>query len=70
MKTTIDINDELMQKLLKYTGLKTKKAVVDLALRKLLMLQHQAETLEKLKGIAPDWEGDIRAMRENREYHL
>ncbi len=61
MRTNIEINDELMKETLKITGLKTKREVVDEALRTLLRLKKQ-EGLRKLRGKV-QWEGDLEAMR-------
>lgn len=61
MRTNIEIDDKLMKDTLKVTGLKTKKEVVDLALKELLRLRRQAD-LKKLKGKF-HWEGDLEDMR-------
>ena len=63
MRTNIDIDDTLMSDTLKATGLKTKREVVDLALRTLLQLQKQAE-IRKYRGKLA-WEGDLDEMRTN-----
>jgi Arc/MetJ family transcription regulator len=65
MRTNIDIDDELMRKVLAVTGLKTKKAAVDEALRLLLRLREQ-EKLKDLFGLVPDWEGDLDQLRRDR----
>ncbi len=49
MRTNIDINDELMQNALASTGSKTKKEVVETALKLLIQTRRQAGIL-KLKG--------------------
>ena len=67
MRTNIDIDNDLMQKAKILTGLKTKKAVVEAGLKKLIMLGEQAEIIKQLTGAVPDWEGDIRAMRKDRD---
>lgn len=64
MRTTVVIDDELMTAALKSTGLKTKKAVIDLALRTLVQLKSQ-ERVRVLRGQLR-WEGDLDAMRESR----
>jgi Arc/MetJ family transcription regulator len=61
MRTNIDIDDELMEKAMKATGQTTKKATVEAALRKAVMLSVQKEALEELWGIG--WEGDLDEMR-------
>jgi Arc/MetJ family transcription regulator len=66
MRTNIDIDDSLLKEALAVTGLKTKKAVVDEGLRRIVRGRRQLEALEALRGLG--WEGqDIRSLRRNRE---
>ncbi|HEX8400942.1 MAG TPA: type II toxin-antitoxin system VapB family antitoxin [Allosphingosinicella sp.] len=60
MRTNIDIDSETMTELLKRTGLKTKREIVDVALKRLLKIERQKDILE-LRGIG--WEGDLEKMR-------
>ena len=60
MRTNIDIDDAAVAELLRRTGLRTKREVVDLALKKLLKLERQKDILQ-LKGIG--WEGDLDKLR-------
>ena len=64
MRTNIVIDDELMERALRATGLKTKRAVVDTALRLLVRLEHQ-EQIRAARGRLP-WEGDLAAGRTDR----
>ena len=57
----MEIDDRLMKYTLKVTGLKTKREVVDLALKELLRLRRQSD-FRKLRGKI-DWQGDLEAMR-------
>lgn len=61
MRTTIVIDDRLMEEALRVTGLKTRQQVVKAALRTLLRVNEQ-ERLRKLRGKI-DWRGDLDAMR-------
>ncbi|MEQ1605742.1 MAG: type II toxin-antitoxin system VapB family antitoxin [Pyrinomonadaceae bacterium] len=61
MRTNIEIDDKLMRDTLKITGLKTKREVVELALKELLRLGRQTD-LRKLRGKF-HWEGDLEEMR-------
>lgn len=61
MRTNIDIDEELLHQVMEGSGLKTKKAVIDKALKTLLRLQNQRRALEEMKGIG--WEGDLEKMR-------
>ena len=63
MRTNIVIDDGLMRDALRVTRLKTKREVVDYALRMLLRLNRQAE-IRKFRGKLK-WEGDLQAMRSN-----
>jgi len=64
MRTNIEIDDKLMKDTLKATGLKTKREVVELALKELLRLEKQSG-FRKLRGKI-DWQGDLEEMRLDR----
>jgi Arc/MetJ family transcription regulator len=61
MRTTIVIDDKLMRETLRATGLKTKRQVVEEALRTLLRLRKQ-ERIRRLRGKL-DWRGDLNVVR-------
>ena len=65
MRTNVEINDGLLKEAQKLTGLKTKRAVVDAALRMLVRVQHQQDIL-KLAGKVDFWDEVIRDRDENR----
>jgi Arc/MetJ family transcription regulator len=64
MRTNVVIDDELMAAALESTGLETKRAVIDLALRTLVRLKAQ-EQVRLYRGKLR-WEGDLDVMREER----
>jgi Arc/MetJ family transcription regulator len=64
MRTNIIIDDELMQKAMAASGLRTKRAVVEAGLHLLIDIQGQAE-IRKLRGKVK-WEGNLREMRMGR----
>jgi Arc/MetJ family transcription regulator len=64
MRTNIVIDNRLMQRAMKATGLSTKKAVVEEGLRLLIKVKGQ-EGIRRLRGKI-EWEGDLGAMREGR----
>jgi Arc/MetJ family transcription regulator len=64
MRTNVVIDDELMAAALASTGLKTKKAVIEEALRTLVRLKAQ-ERVRSLRG-ALEWEGELSVLREGR----
>ena len=64
MRTNIVIDDKLMKKALKISGLQTKKAVVEEALNLLIHIKNQ-KTLLDLRGKLK-WEGDLNQMRTDR----
>ena len=64
MRTNIVIDDKLMKKALKISGLQTKKAVVEEALKLLINIKNQ-KALNKLRGKLT-WEGDLNRMRTDR----
>ncbi|PIQ63927.1 MAG: DUF2191 domain-containing protein [Bacteroidetes bacterium CG12_big_fil_rev_8_21_14_0_65_60_17] len=61
MRTNIVIDDTLMQKALKITGLKTKREAVELGLKTLIRLGEQAK-IKSLRGQV-EWEGDLDRLR-------
>ena len=61
MRTNIDIDDSLLAEAVKRSGLRTKREVVDFALRRYVKLERQREALEGLRGLG--WDGDLDAMR-------
>jgi Arc/MetJ family transcription regulator len=60
MRTNIVIDDSLIGEAMAASGIKTKRGVVEEALRRMVMLKRQEE-IRKLRGIG--WEGDLDAMR-------
>lgn len=64
MRTNIVIDDTLLAEALSCTGLSTKKAVIEEALRTLVRLKSQ-EQIRSLRGQLR-WEGDLHALRESR----
>ena len=61
MRTNIVLDEALIEKAQELTGIKTKRAIVDEALRMLIRLHEQAE-VRQLRGQLR-WEGDINAAR-------
>jgi Arc/MetJ family transcription regulator len=57
MRTNVIIDDELMSEAMKHSGLKTKRAVIEEALRLLVRLRSQ-EQVRSLRGKLR-WEGDL-----------
>ena len=64
MRTNIEIEDELIQKALSLTGLKTKRAAVEAALRMLIRVKEQEEILNLAGKV--HWEGDLDESRQGR----
>jgi Arc/MetJ family transcription regulator len=65
-RTNIVMDEELVEAALKATGIKTRKALVDFALRDLLRRESQKRIIE-LKGRI-HWEGDLESMRQRRKF--
>jgi Arc/MetJ family transcription regulator len=57
MRTNIIIEDELMEKALKATGLRTKRAVVEAGLRLLIQVKAQSG-VRRLRGMV-NWHGNL-----------
>ena len=64
MRTNIEIDDELMKEAQRLSGLKTKRAVIDAALRMFVRVKRQTDILS-LPGKVR-WEGNLDEMREGR----
>ena len=64
MRTNVIIDDELMSEAMKHSGLKTKRAVIEEALRILVRLRSQGQ-VRSLRGKLR-WEGDLDEMRKGR----
>jgi Arc/MetJ family transcription regulator len=63
-RTNIVMDEKLIKEGMKATGIKTRRALVDYALRDLLRRESQKRILE-LKGKV-HWEGDLSSMRKGR----
>jgi Arc/MetJ family transcription regulator len=61
VRTNIVLDDELVAEAMRRTGIKTKRRVVEEALRTLIQLKRQEEILA-LRGKL-HWEGDLDQMR-------
>ena len=61
MRTNIEIDDELMAAAMRVSGLPTKKAIVEEALKRLVDDHHVREAIENMRGLG--WEGDLDEMR-------
>lgn len=61
MRTNIEIDDALMREARELTGVKTKREMVDLALRELVARHRRLGVLE-LRGRI-HWEGDLETSR-------
>jgi len=64
MRTNIVLDENLVSRARKLTGLKTKRAIVDEALHVLIRL-HEQKSVRNLRGKLK-WEGDLDEMREGR----
>jgi Arc/MetJ family transcription regulator len=63
-RTNIDIDDKLIRKARRLTGLKTKRAAVQSALELLVRTERRKRILAYFaSGI---WKGDLKTMRRNR----
>lgn len=63
-RTVVDIEDSVLKKAQKLTGIRKKVDVVNFALKKLVE-QKEMEKILDLKGKI-QWEGDLEKMREDR----
>ena len=66
MRTNIVINDKLVEEGLNITKLKTKKELVNFALKELIRRKKMYEILDL--GGKVKWEGNLEEMRKAREW--
>jgi Arc/MetJ family transcription regulator len=64
MRTNIVLNEELVAEAQRLTGLRTKRGLIDHALRELVRRRQQRRLLE-LRGRVK-WEGNLNKMRQGR----
>ncbi|HEY0711673.1 MAG TPA: type II toxin-antitoxin system VapB family antitoxin [Polyangia bacterium] len=62
MRTNIELDDELIERAMKVYQVPTKRAIVELALQRLV---ESMARKEKLAMEGTGWEGDLGAMRED-----
>lgn len=64
MRTNIVIDDDLMNQVMKATGIRTKREAVEMGLKALLKLKRQ-ENIRDFRGKL-DWQGDLDDMRTDK----
>ena len=64
MRTNIVLDDKLVTRAQKLSGIKTKREVVHEALKLLILLLEQAE-VRSMRGKLP-WDGDLNGQRQSR----
>jgi Arc/MetJ family transcription regulator len=64
-RTNIVLDEKLVAKARKLTGIKTQRALIDHALREIVRREEMKRLLE-LEGTI-EWEGDLSEMRRGRE---
>ena len=64
MRTNIELDDALIERARKLTGIRTKREVVHEALRTLIQLREQGQ-IRDLRGKL-NWEGDLDSLRKGR----
>lgn len=66
MRTNIVIDDKLMREAIRESGLKTKRATIEDALRVYVQIKKQAH-IRRLRGKI-QWQGNLQDMRTGRVY--
>ena len=64
MRTNIVLDDKLVERAQKLTGIKTKREVIHEALRTLILLREQG-SVRRVRGKLK-WEGDLNEQRSSR----
>jgi Arc/MetJ family transcription regulator len=62
-RTNVDVDDRLVAEAMRRYGLPTKRAAIDLALRRLVVDPMTVDEALSLEGAG--WEGDLDGMRES-----
>jgi Arc/MetJ family transcription regulator len=65
MRTNIDIDDDLLDEAMAATGLTTKRATVEAALRQVVDQKRRREAIRSTAGIG--WDGDLEANRRDND---
>lgn len=68
VRTNIILDDRLVAQGMKLTGLRTRRALVDYALRELIRRKQQRRIMA-LRGQV-EWEGNLEEMRKGRGFSL
>jgi Arc/MetJ family transcription regulator len=63
-RTNVVLDDAIIENCMKITGIKTKKSVIDFALRELIRKDKQKKILQLQGNI--NWDGDLQQMRQAR----
>ena len=66
MRTNIDIDDSILEEAMAATGLPTKRATVEAALRQLVTAHRRREAIRAMQGIG--WDGDLDDMRRDKPH--
>ena len=66
MRTNIELDDKLLSEAMAATGLSTKRATVEEALRDLVQRHRQKIAIKNLAGIG--WEGELDVLRQGRSF--
>ncbi len=64
MRTNVVLDDSLIERARRLTGIRTKREVIHEALRTLVLL-HEQSRVRRLRGKL-HWEGDLADLRESR----
>lgn len=64
-RTNIELDDELIRDAMELTGARSKREVVDIALRRLVEKGSLYRTIRDLRGQL-EWEGDVATWRSSR----
>jgi Arc/MetJ family transcription regulator len=68
MRTNIDLDDQLLEEARGLSGIKTKKDVVEQALRVFIQIQRQIK-IRELRGKV-QWDGNLDQIKEGRTYDI
>jgi Arc/MetJ family transcription regulator len=67
MRVSVDIEDEKLKEMMRFTGKEDAVEVLEAALSDWLRIKQQLEAFDSIRGIG--WEGDLDEMRTNWSDH-
>ena len=66
MATRVEVDEQLIADVMAITGAQSERDAVERGLRGIISRREQIEAIRSLRGLVPDWDGDLDQMRTDR----